>query len=244
MKEITSNTPSAEVIVRPTDFGGVSTILVRESLIRSLLDKGIAPVITVERDRLPPATMLPKKVLVIAPVITLNGEPTMLLRDTYLEALSRNNLIPIIIPGNYPLSLARELLDQTDGLVLTGGSDINPSKYGDSPLKTTEKPDDHRDLLELMLSKAFYEARKPVVGICRGIQVMNVSMGGKIIQQVDDHALEIPSYASLTTQQAHHPVHILPGTKFQSIFPVKPLKTKPFPLLSLTLCLLVEHLDA
>jgi putative glutamine amidotransferase len=74
-----------------------------------------------------------------------------------------------------------------DGLVLQGGADISPLAYGEEPLKPEWTGDALRDRYEIALVRAFTAARKPVLGICRGAQLINVALGGSLHQDVPAH---------------------------------------------------------
>jgi putative glutamine amidotransferase len=71
-----------------------------------------------------------------------------------------------------------------DGLVLQGGADVSPSSYGEQPLKSEWAGDRLRDVYEIELVHEFVEAGKPVLGICRGAQLINVALGGSLVQHV------------------------------------------------------------
>lgn len=210
MNKIESNTPRAEIIVRPTDLGGVPTILVRESLVRAYLDKGIIPVITVGSESLPPRTMPPRRVLVVAPVVPIEKVKTLLLRNTFMQVLIQHNLIPVVIPGNYPLDLALELLRESDGLLLTGGSDIDPTVYGQKKEGKTDDADTKRDETEIILTKTAIDEGLPFLGLCRGAQMLNVALGGELIQLVDHENAKV--YGELANRQLHHNAQVIPNT--------------------------------
>ena len=92
-------------------------------------------------------------------------------------------VIPSVAPGG-EINL-REYADVLDGLVLHGGADVAPESYGEKPLKDEWKGDRVRDLYEIELFKAFKAAEKPVLGICRGAQLINVAMGGSHYQDIN-----------------------------------------------------------
>jgi len=79
-----------------------------------------------------------------------------------------------------------ESLDAVDGLLLTGGSDVNPARYGQAK-KGSGEPDDLRDELEIRLFQEALTAGIPVLGICRGLQLMNVGCGGTLVQDLPSH---------------------------------------------------------
>jgi len=86
--------------------------------------------------------------------------------------------------GAQPITAyASEYLDEYDGLLLAGGIDVNPKHYGEENVSALNI-DDMRDAAELKLIKAFIDARKPIMGICRGMQILNVYFGGTLIQDL------------------------------------------------------------
>jgi putative glutamine amidotransferase len=99
----------------------------------------------------------------------------------YLELLSRAGLVPVLVtPGTSTALLAR-----LDGLVAPGGPDIAPARYGQEPGPQTEAPIDDLDALELEFVSAARARNLPLLGICRGQQLINVALGGSLHQHVD-----------------------------------------------------------
>jgi putative glutamine amidotransferase len=117
------------------------------------------------------------------------------------------------------MSLA-EYASQLDGLVLQGGNDIAPESYGETPLRPEWRGDRVRDRYEIDLFDAFVSAGKPVVGICRGCQLINVALGGTLYQ-------DIPSQRPSEVQHLHvqqydrqfHDAEILPGSGLARLYP-------------------------
>jgi gamma-glutamyl-gamma-aminobutyrate hydrolase PuuD len=96
-------------------------------------------------------------------------------------------MVPSFVRGGMVLDLpvdAADFAERLDGLVLQGGADIHPSCYGREPLGPTHATDLVRDLFELDLLRAFIAAGKPVLGICRGMQLINVALGGTLHQDL------------------------------------------------------------
>ncbi len=93
--------------------------------------------------------------------------------------------MPVLLP-NRPDS-ARELVAWLDGLVLSGGADIDPLIYDQSPHAKTYAIDPERDRFEMELVQSAAESGLPCLAICRGIQVMNVALGGSLVQHIPDH---------------------------------------------------------
>jgi putative glutamine amidotransferase len=112
------------------------------------------------------------------------GTRRVRLNEAYTRALVDAGLTPVIVPPlTGPAQLDR-ILDMVDGLVLTGGEDVAPHRFGAAPHPATNPPNDARDLCELHLAAAARRRRLPTLAICRGIQVVNVALGGTLIQDI------------------------------------------------------------
>lgn len=113
---------------------------------------------------------------------------------------------PIILTPDTTTLPASELIAQLDGLLLSGGGDVHPAAYHQR-IKGTEKKSIHtgRDTLELTLTQAALAVDVPILGVCRGFQVLNVAMGGALVQHVEGH--RSPKDKIVT-----HEVTILPDT--------------------------------
>lgn len=109
-----------------------------------------------------------------------------LLPAAYTDAVRRGGGTPVLVP---PLGIgdrAVDILRRLDGLVLAGGSDVNPSRYGEEPHERTRGWHDDRDVSELALVHAADDLDLPLLGVCRGMQVMAVADGGRLTQHVPD----------------------------------------------------------
>jgi putative glutamine amidotransferase len=105
----------------------------------------------------------------------------------YLEGVTRAGGIAVILPPQQVDSEdARNLLAGLDGLVITGGRDVEAARYGHESHEKAEKPDLLRDLLEDELISAAIQTKLPFLGICRGAQMLNVNRGGTLIQHLPD----------------------------------------------------------
>ncbi|HRN75868.1 gamma-glutamyl-gamma-aminobutyrate hydrolase family protein [Ottowia sp.] len=116
-----------------------------------------------------------------------------------------------------------DLVDNLDGLVLQGGIDISPTTYGATPWQEKAEYDPIRDEYELDLLRGFIQADKPVLGICRGCQLLNVYFGGTLIQDIPTQwpgAIlhnDVERYDSLV-----HEVHFMPGSRLSDIYGYEP----------------------
>ena len=110
--------------------------------------------------------------------------------------------------------------DELDGLVLMGGSDVCPESYGEHALKPEWRGDAIRDRYEIALLRAFMDRRKPVLGVCRGAQVINVAQGGTLYQ---DLATQLPAalnHRNWTIYEANcHATAIVAGTGLARLYP-------------------------
>jgi putative glutamine amidotransferase len=107
-----------------------------------------------------------------------------------------------------------------DGLVLQGGNDVDPQHYGEDPLHEDWGGDPVRDRYEMALIRAFVAAGKPVFGICRGLQLINVTFGGTLLQDIptqrpDALLHRVPG----RYEHHHHAVQFVPGTHLAGLFP-------------------------
>jgi putative glutamine amidotransferase len=107
-----------------------------------------------------------------------------------------------------------------DGLVLQGGNDVAPETYGETPLHTDWHGDRVRDRYELELIDAFVKAGKPVFGVCRGLQLLNVMFGGTLLQDITTQRPESREHRVLGKYERHfHEVEIVPGTRLAQLYP-------------------------
>jgi putative glutamine amidotransferase len=113
------------------------------------------------------------------------SSPYLQTRATYPRAIEHVGGLPVLVP---PLEAATlgALLPRLDGIVFPGGLDVDPSLYGEAPHPLTEVNRD-LDRLELGVARWAIQAEVPTLGICRGQQLLNVALGGSLIQHLDDH---------------------------------------------------------
>jgi putative glutamine amidotransferase len=129
----------------------------------------------------------------------------------YVEALRRAGAVPVLIPPQ-PEN-ATSLMDDLDGLVLAGGEDCDPAVYGQRRHPSVEPMDPRRQSNDLALARAAREHGLPTLGICLGMQVMNVAAGGTLIQDIDSAIDTRITHASEPCDRARHEVAIEPATR-------------------------------
>lgn len=113
----------------------------------------------------------------------------------YWESLVRHGADPVYLPVGKTMDEARALIAMIDGLVLTGGPDVSPALYGEDPHKTVEHLVFGRDDFETKLYRAAREAHLPILGVCRGMQLINVIEGGSLIQDIPDLVADALTHA-------------------------------------------------
>ena len=136
--------------------------------------------------------------------------------DPYEDALRAAGVEPVIVCAEDPAaSSPSTLLDRAAGLLLIGGCDVNPARYDEEPAPDTEQSDSGRDELECALIQQALQRDLPLLGICRGLQILNVQHGGTLVQHLDStvrHRRRTPD-RSLPA----HPIRIVPGTLLASL---------------------------
>lgn len=127
-------------------------------------------------------------------------------------------LIPTVPSGARPG--LREWADDLDGLVLQGGSDVSPRSYGEKAMRPEWEGDHARDQYEIELFREFQSAGKPILGICRGIQLVNVACGGTLYQDI---VTEVPGARVHRDWEIYdgnfHPIAIEPGSWMSGLYP-------------------------
>jgi putative glutamine amidotransferase len=104
--------------------------------------------------------------------------------QTYLQAVLRAGAAPLLIPHITDHVLLRAIYQRLDGLLLPGGEDVAPTRYGEMPHEKCGTPSQERDETELTLATWAVEEGKPLLAICRGIQVLNIALGGSLYQDI------------------------------------------------------------
>ncbi|GAA1265069.1 gamma-glutamyl-gamma-aminobutyrate hydrolase family protein [Kitasatospora nipponensis] len=120
------------------------------------------------------------------------NQPAALVPQSYVHAITAAGGIPVLLPPQPPGSqdgrtgAAEALLARLDALVLSGGPDVNPERYRAQPHPQTSAPHEERDAWEFALARVALAGRLPVLGICRGLQLLNVALGGDLVQHLPD----------------------------------------------------------
>lgn len=143
-----------------------------------------------------------------------DGVERVRLNTAYVHAFQNAGLIPVIVPPLSSNAAAAAILDAVDGLILTGGEDVDPALYGQQPHPRLGSVNRARDATEIALVLAAREARLPVLAICRGPQILNVALGGTLVQDIE---AEVPGALQHDAHPARaertHPVNIVPDSR-------------------------------
>lgn len=137
--------------------------------------------------------------------------------------LRQVNLSPLFITNKMDEATQDKLYEMASGLLLPGGGDIHPSFYGEDPHPMIKNVDKELDAMQLRLTQKTIQDKKPLLGICRGAQVLAVALKGKLIQHLPDiteekHGVSIEQNDPVYPSSIFHDVHIKPSTKAFEIF--------------------------
>ncbi len=144
------------------------------------------------------------------------GQRWDLLPEDYIRAVERAGGLPVILPLTDP-ETALELAGRMDGIVFSGGSDLDPSLYGESPIEGANPPQAARDAHELPLLRAVLKGAQPLLCVCRGCQLLNAALGGTLYQDLEKAGLPPHSAAGRPLGQAAHRARVLPGTLLEQL---------------------------
>ena len=147
---------------------------------------------------------------------TMDGIVRVRLNEAYTNAARAAGLAPVVLPPIDGTELA-PILDAVAGVILTGGEDVDPGAYGAIRAPTVADPHRQRDACELSVARMARERGMPTLAICRGIQLVNVALGGTLVQDIPS---ERPSSINHDLPKARadrlHAVSITPGSKLAS----------------------------
>jgi len=139
--------------------------------------------------------------------------------DAYIQAIKSAKGVPLILPFVKSKTLIREYVSMCDGFLFCGGGDITPLLFGQEPAAGIGKTDISLDLFQIRLMKTVLEAEKPVLAICRGMQVLNVACGGTIFQDLNLTDFETINHmqTSISRKDVSHKVKFTSGSRIHRI---------------------------
>jgi putative glutamine amidotransferase len=140
--------------------------------------------------------------------------PAALIPLDYVDAIERAGGRPLLIPPSG--EGVEETLDVLDGVVFSGGADVDPALYGAEPHPETDEPQARRDAGELALLSAALERDMPTLAVCRGFQLLNVVRGGDLVQHIPER-LGHDEHKRVPGVFSEHPVEVKAGTRLGSV---------------------------
>jgi putative glutamine amidotransferase len=133
----------------------------------------------------------------------------------YVDAVRRAGGIPVLLPQGEPYQA--ELLERLDGVILSGGGDIDPALYQGNQHETIYMLDPERDSSELELTRRLVKLELPMLNICRGIQVLNVALGGTLIEHLPDEVGEDILHRLPPRAPTQHTVNLEPDSRLAQV---------------------------
>lgn len=138
----------------------------------------------------------------------------------YLDAVYRAGGVPVMLAPVDQGQLATDWVKHLDGLVLTGGYDLDPATYGEAPHPSVDNVSPARDASELALLRVVLERGVPLLAICRGLQVLNVALGGTLRQHLVDDVGHRVAHRTYDDTAIPHSVRIEPNSRLREIIGV------------------------
>jgi gamma-glutamyl-gamma-aminobutyrate hydrolase PuuD len=145
-------------------------------------------------------------------------KPAVLLPANYAEMVAAAGGIPVLLP---PVPGIATAVSRLDGVLLTGGGDIDPGRYGAQPHPATSRVSQERDAAEVEVLNAAVAASTPVLGVCRGMQLLNVALGGTLHQHLPD-VIGTLAHRSAPFVFGDVTVETVPGTRAAAVFGPSP----------------------
>jgi putative glutamine amidotransferase len=110
----------------------------------------------------------------------------LFVNEAYTAAITRSGGCPVLIPLGLPVDALQTIVGRLDGILFTGGGDVHPARYGNPFHRLVSDVDPDRDQVEIQLLRETLHTKRPFLGICRGLQVVNVALGGTLYEDLQD----------------------------------------------------------
>ena len=140
--------------------------------------------------------------------------PAALIPLDYVEAVERAGGRPVLIPPSD--DGVEETLEALDGIVFSGGADVDPALYGAGPHSETDTPQTRRDAAEMVLLETALERDLPTLAVCRGLQLMNVARGGDLVQHLPERVGH-ERHRKTPGTFSEHPVEVQAGSRLYAV---------------------------
>jgi putative glutamine amidotransferase len=147
------------------------------------------------------------------------GRPIYANNRAYVHAVESAGGVPILIPMVNDLNILTALLTRLDGLLLPGGIDLHPNRYGEEVHPLTEEADLELDEFEITLASWAFREDIPVLGVCRGMQLINIALGGSLYQDIDEQYTDSIGHTHRNLPRTHlaHRISVDPGSRMEKI---------------------------
>ena len=156
-----------------------------------------------------------------------SGNPVCQVNQAYVDAIQSAGGLPIVIPGVTNISTLESLLSRLDGVLFSGGADIDPVLFGGESHPRIYGISPERDALEMALVRHALSADKPILAICRGIQVLNVALGGTLYTHIQDQraqSLKHDWFPDFPRDKLAHGVRLSPGSILHQIYDAEEIR--------------------
>ncbi len=137
--------------------------------------------------------------------------------DTYIHAISAAGGTPVLIPLSLKIPVLHQILRTVQGVLLAGGEDVEPKHYGEAPHPSLGVTSSQRDLTDMEIVRFAERHALPILGICRGVQVMNVALGGSLYQDIPSQRPGSENHSHDTFARIAHTLSIQPASKLATI---------------------------
>ena len=165
-----------------------------------------------------------KKILVTGRTEIQNGLKKIFVNQDYIDALHKEGAITFMVPYAQTEHI-EEYVNYFDGLLVTGGKDTDSKYFNESLHPTAVTEESYIEESDIALIQAFRKQHKPILGICRGIQIINVALGGSLIQDLNsegnipiDYHYQSKQNPPIPSNETSHIVYFTEGTQFYKIF--------------------------
>lgn len=151
----------------------------------------------------------------------------LLVQPGYLESIERAGGLGLMLPLTDRDEDIARFVELCDGFLFVGGPDIEPWRFGQELMEVCGPRNPRRDAMELKLMQAAIDADKPVLGVCRGIQVLNVLLGGTLYQDIpSQYSDRMPHRMDEPYNRAVHPLRVVEGTPLAELSPLEGVNSR------------------